>query len=213
MNKLIRSLTVAGAAALFATSAGQAQIMVDGYYVKADLGPSFMQSIHYKNAPGHIDVDPGIRGDLIFGVNFNRFLAGEFELGSLANSLDTSSGQISAIAYDANLYQVPILGNLIFKVPLGAGVTPYIGAGAGGVVSSLYLRTVGHYWAYDTDFNFAFQGMAGVDFAINPKMTVGVGYKFLGTLEQTWFGDNPALTVHADNLYSHTVLASFTFKF
>ena len=185
MKKLIRSLSLAAAVVCFATSAGHAQIMVDGYYVKADIGPSFTEGIHSKNAPGNIDVDPGIRGDVSFGCNFNRFLAGEFEIGSLANTLDTGYGQLNAVAYDATLYQVPFLGNLIFKLPLGAGVTPYIGAGAGGVADSLYLRTTGHYWAYDTDFTFAYQAMAGVDIALNDRMSVGIGYKFLGSLDHS----------------------------
>jgi opacity protein-like surface antigen len=206
MNKFIRCLTIAGAAAFLTASAARAQIMIDNYYVKAGLGPSFTQTIHYKNSPNVINVDPGLRVDLIFG--------GEFEIGSLYNTLDTGPGQtIGNNAIDAQLYQLPFVANLIFKLPLRGGVTPYIGGGAGGVASSLYLHTSTHYWAYDTDVTFAYQGMAGIDFNINKKMTVGVGYKFMGSLDHSWFGDNPLLTTRTEDIFNHSVLATFVFKF
>lgn len=223
MKKLLCCLTAAGIA-LVAAPAGYAQTQTTTttyfvlqpvpWYVHMDVGGTLMQDLTIKNAGGAKNgVDPGFRTTISVGANFTPFLSAEVEGGALGNALDTSGDQpISAIATRAELYQFPILANLILKAPLRGGVTPYIGGGAGGVASTLYLHAPG-FWSQDTDFTYAFQAMAGVRFALNRNMDFGVGYKFLGTGEHSFFGDDSVLSVRTGHAYTHSILASFTWTF
>jgi OmpA-OmpF porin, OOP family len=188
------------------------------FYVNADLGGSLLQDVTIKNLGTKVSFEPGVRGDVSFGYNVIGPMAVEFETGSIWNSLDGANRQMVFPGSEhVDLYQVPFLGNMVFRVPLKCGLTPYIGAGLGGVASTLDVRfpeTFGfHRHESDTDFTFAYQGMAGLKYAFASDMEVGVGYKFLGTLDHSWFGGNPFLVTETKPTYSHSIMASFTYRF
>jgi OmpA-OmpF porin, OOP family len=190
------------------------------FYVSVDLGGSLLQDVTVKNLGIKASFDPGVRGDFIFGYNITDPLAVEFETGGIWNSFDSSSRRvIFPLVEHADLFQVPFLANLVFKVPLQGGFTPYIGGGAGGVASTIELSNDhnfgfnNHHHESDTDFTFAYQGMAGLKYSFAWNMEVDVSYKFLGTLDHSWFGGNPVFVTETGSTYSHSLLASFTFRF
>ncbi len=227
MKTINRCLTAAGLALLFENVSAQAQSQsqwyaaqppVGPFYVGGDVGGTLMQNMSLKNLGTRVDFDPGIRGSILFGYNVVPPLALEFETGAIWNSISGNGPQIigGSFANHADLYQVPFLGNVVFKAPLRCGLTPYIGAGAGGVVSTLTLtHDSDHFFAHtsDSDFTFAYQGKAGLTYALGWNMEVGVGYEFLGTLDHRWFEGDPNLVVHSGPALSHSILATFTWKF
>ncbi len=184
------------------------------FYITGQIGGVVAEDLSIRNAGGAKNaMDPGFRTSISIGADLSDYMAAEFETGVLGNSLDTSSSQpISAIATDAYLAQVPLLGNVIFKLPLKNGITPYIGGGVGGVASTLYLHSPGS-WDRDTDFAFAYQAMGGLKFALNRNMEIGLGYKFMGTSYHTWFGNDPSLFVRSGQVFTHSILATFTLTF
>lgn len=227
MKTTLRYLTGAGLALLMAGSV-QAQNQpqwsaqppsANRFYIGGDVGGSLEQSISLKNLGTRAGFDPGIRGDIDFGYNILDQLALEFDTGVIWNRMHTEGAQIIAPqANRADLYQVPLLGNIIFKAPLPGGFVPYIGAGAGGVLSTLELSHDDNFDSFrdrtsDTDFTFAYQGLAGLKYELGWNMEVDLGYKFMGTLDHRWFGDDPDLVVHSGPTLSHSILASFTWKF
>ncbi len=236
LNKIMKNipccLTAAGVSLMIGSAAVQAQYQIPPpspyqyapyyqttpFYLNADIGGSLEQSIDLKNLGTRVGFNPGTSFDVSFGYNIVPQVAVEFETGVIWNSLSGSGPQIiSPVADRADLYQVPFLGNIVFKLPLQCGITPYIGGGVGGVASTLVLSrgSSNSSWGHisDTDFTFAYQGMAGLKFALNQTMEVGVGYKFLGTLDHQWFGNDPNLVVNTSPTYSHSILASFTWHF
>jgi opacity protein-like surface antigen len=187
------------------------------FYVTGDLGGNLMQDLHVKNGGSSVTFDPGTRADLSFGWQIFPPLAVEFETGVLWNSLNPVNLNVLPAVQNAGLYQIPFLANAVGRLPLRGGFSAYAGAGAGGVADELDLRQdfgpgFRHH-ASDTDFTFAYQAMAGFKYAFAPNMEVGVGYKFLGTLDHSWFGGDPNLAVEAGPTYSHSILASFTARF
>lgn len=238
MKTILRCLTAASSALLIGSATVQAQnpnlnlypnapyqnapyyqTQTSPFYLNADVGGSLQQSMSLKNLGARIGFNAGTRGDVSFGYNIINQLAVEFETGFIWNSINNSGPQIiSPVADRADLYQVPLLANLVFKVPLRCGLTPYIGAGAGGDVSTLQLTrgsfddSFDHHRS-DTDFTFAYQGMAGLKYALGWNMEVGVGYKFFGTLDHSYFGDQSDLYVHTSPTLSHSILATFTWHF
>jgi len=228
MKTSLRCLTATGLALLISNS-GRAQNQSQWstqsqpptpFYVGGDVGAAIEQSVSLKNLNTRANFDVGARGDVYFGYNIVPALAVEFDTGVIWNRLKSDSSVTigGPFANRGDLYQVPFLGNLIFKAPLPGGVTPYIGAGAGGVLSTLDLSHEDEFDSFqqhtsDSDFTFAYQGLAGIKFAIAWNMEFGVGYKFMGTLDHHWFGDDPNLVVHTGPVLSHSILASFTWKF
>lgn len=191
------------------------------FYLNVDFGGALLQDVTVKNSGGELSFDPGTRADFSFGFRFAPQLAVEFETGVIWNSVGRSNGvDLASMDERADLYQVPFLANLVCQLPLRGGFSAYVGAGTGGIASTLYLRhreTIGGFdfrvHDQDSDFTFAYQAMAGVKYSLGWNMEVGVGYKFLGTLGHTWFKDDPTLETRTGNVYSHSILATFTWAF
>ena len=202
-----------GAAAMLGMGTCQAQNEPGQIYFNGSLGGALQQDMRVKNAGGKVGFDPGVRFDYSGGFNFSRNFSGELETGVIANRLDTFNGvSLSSMGQKGYLTQIPLLANLIFRAPLQYGITPYIGVGAGGVASTLYLRQPGDRGS-DTDINFAYQAMAGVKWALTPNLELGVGYKFLGTPPHTWFQDDPNFYTRSGKMFSHSILATLKFSF
>jgi OOP family OmpA-OmpF porin len=189
------------------------------FYVIGDIGGDLLRNVNVKSAGMKASFDPGVRGDFGFGYQFVPFLAAEFGTGALWNRMHNAAGFFPGTAVEhADLYQVPFLANLVCKIPFGQGFSGFIGVGGGGVVSELDLSDFDNggfdrHRHSDSDFTFAYQGMAGLKFAITPDMEVDVGYKFLGTGTHTWFDHDAALYTSTGHVYSHSILASFTWHF
>lgn len=127
------------------------------------------------------------------------------------NSVDTLNGQsVSGAGLSVDIHQIPVLANLVYKTPVKSGFSGYLGAGAGGIASIFSVSGEGTS-ASDTDYTFAYQGMAGVKYQIAPNMDVGLGYKFLGTLDHHWTLEGEGFST--TSLYTHSILATFTFRF
>jgi opacity protein-like surface antigen len=78
-----------------------------------------------------------------------------------------------------------------------------VGAGAGGVASVIAGSTIDT----ESDFTFAYEGIAGFAYAIAPRIDIGLTYKFLGAT------DHKFDSIKTGETYAHSILATFTFKF
>jgi opacity protein-like surface antigen len=188
------------------------------FYVGGELGGSIMHDLVVKNNGTKLRFDPGTSFDVNFGCYLAPPVSLEFETGVIWNSIQAQNNQPLTAGENADLYQVPLLVNLVLHLPLVGGGQFYAGAGVGGVVSDLYLSDSNnnrHHDDYnaDSDASFAYQGMAGFKFPVNRRMEVGVGYKFLGTLDHTWFNGDANFYTHTGPTYTHSILATFTFNF
>ena len=156
------------------------------------------------------EMDPGARVDFIGGYNFCQNFALELEVGAVYNSFKdvTFSGSRNnvPVSYseklDANLWQVPVLVNAVYTFKLDSKFKPYIGAGAGGILTYIDGNNTS-----ENDFTFAYQAMAGVRYELSSAMDIGLSYKFLGSLDHK-FGD-----VKTDGIYTHSILAEFVVRF
>jgi opacity protein-like surface antigen len=182
-------------------------------YFNADLGGVLQQDLSIRNAGQKVGFDPGIGGNLSLGFDITDALAVEFQTGASESGINTSGSQALLFAgNNADIYQVPLMANVIFKAPLPGGLTPYVGAGFGGAITTIEAWRRGFY-ASDTDITPAYQALAGVRCALNRFTEVGVGYRFLGTTAHTWFADSPNLYTPTGATFSHSILATVTFSF
>lgn len=189
------------------------------FYITGDIGGDLLRNVNVRSAGMKASFDPGVRGDVSFGYQFVNPLAVEFGTGALWNRMDNAAGFFPNTTVEhADLYQVPFLASLVCKIPFCQGFSGYVGAGGGGVVSELDLSDFNNgafdrHRRSDSDVTYAYQGMAGLKFAITQDIEVDVGYKFLGTGTHTWFDHDTTLYTATGHVYSHSILASFTWHF
>jgi opacity protein-like surface antigen len=182
-------------------------------YFNAELGGVLQQDLIVRSAGQRAPVDAGIGGNLNLGFDITDALAIELQTGAASSSINTSGSTVpSFVGNDVNLYQVPILANVVFRAPLPGGLTPYVGAGFGGVVSELELNHHRFYQS-DTDITPGYQAMAGVKCALNRFTELGVGYRFLGTTAHTWFANNPSAYTATGPTFSHSIVATLNLSF
>jgi opacity protein-like surface antigen len=186
-----------------------------GFYLDSDIGPSFMPDFQSSRFgfPGNFATRPGVRFGVEPGFNFMAAgpltLGAEFETGVIYNYLHSITDAGAATSLRGDYYQVPLLGNLVFKFHTDSIVVPYIGVGAGGDYSQARIDTPGFFGfgdgfgqTRDDRIDPAVQGMAGVRFRINPMCEAGLGYKFLADFPNS-----------GRYIATHAVQATFSVKF
>jgi opacity protein-like surface antigen len=177
-----------------------------------EFGGLLQQDVSLRSTGQKVSFDPGFAGNFNFGVDLTEALSLNFQTGFSYNSINTSGAGAAFGGNFADIYQYPIMANLIFRAPLPGGLTPYVGAGYGGMVSELELYSRGFY-SSDTDITPAYQVLAGLQCALNRHTEIGVGYRFLATTAHTWFADNPFLYTPTGQTFGHYIMATFTFSF
>ena len=223
MKTVLRSITKVCAASILSAVGARASDWSDNLYLNADGGGAFRENAQLHQSQGtpqySTTFNPGIRADIDLGYNLNDSWAVELETGFIWNSVDEIGGvPLSSYSQSIDLYSVPVLANVIFKVPTKTSWTPYFGVGAGGVVGICDLNNSGTDYS-DTDFAFAWQAEAGLKYALTKNASIGIAYKFLGTLNQRYYlgGGYPGGTmndhVKLDGVYMNAVVATFTWTF
>ncbi|MEY5062081.1 MAG: hypothetical protein RLZZ112_45 [Verrucomicrobiota bacterium] len=185
-----------------------------------------------------LSVNPGIRFNLPMGYRPVEWFEVEFAPGIIWNSLNTltlgyqgslldpdnapvagDSGSF-AIQTQGSYYQVPLVVNLIFRIPTGSPWVPYLGGGLG--ASFNYMNITNYKYApaglneniSSTDgscWSFAYQAIGGFDYEINENVSIGAKYVFTGTGNQNFGGDLEGLSIK--NSISQSALLNCTIKF
>jgi len=214
--KTSRGLTIIGGALLMAAAQSRAQ-SADKFYFDLNAGPAIPQSTGIRVSPfgnnGDVKYNVGFRGDLDFGYNFTPDFAGELESGVIWNGIHSIRGNtLTGSNSRADLFQVPLLANFIYK-PMHKAFQPYFGIGVGGEAALFDSANVPLFGSKftDTDFTFACQAEVGFKYYINSSMELGLAYKFLGTTDHSW-SDN-GITFKTDGTMTHSVMATFGWKF
>jgi opacity protein-like surface antigen len=160
-----------------------------------------------------VKFDPGFRGAIGLGAQLARFVALEAEGGFHYNSIRSIGG---AASDNGELFQFPILGNLVLEFPNRTRVVPFIGGGVGAVFSILDGKDIelGASRLSNTEetWSFAYQGYGGLMYSFRPDMALGVGYHYLRNDGPTWdFGDGN--DVKFNRLVNHSLVLTFGFRF
>lgn len=197
-----------------------------GFYVGADAGGALTSDTRVKEFFGPVDpgtkvrLDPGVRVGFHGGYKFTDWFGLEGETGVIANQIKSITG--ADISGQADLANIPFLLNARFELPHGrCPITPYFGGGAGGAASVLSIE---HHIdlndvrlrGSDASVVFAYQAFAGLRYAINDQMGIGVEYHYLATTGPDWRAD--ASGTDTDHLrfqgvQSHTISVAFNYSF
>jgi len=197
-------------------TAASAPLGVRGWY---ELGGTVIEDAKLESffdeavSGNKVKFDPGFRGAIALGKEFSRYVALEAEGGFHYNSIRSIGG---AASDNGELYQFPILGNLVLQFPNRTGFVPVIGGGVGAIFNLLDGKDIsfGASRFSDTEetWSFAYQGYAGLTYSFRPDMALGVAYHYLRNDGPTWeVGDGNDLKF--DRLVNHSLVLTFNFRF
>jgi opacity protein-like surface antigen len=200
-------VTVSFALLLIVTAGNTPAADSDGKgYLTFDGGVTLQRDVTVRDGGGaKASFDPGFRLDAAFGVGTHtpNSWAGEFEFGLIYNSMKP----IEALDSEhLDVYEIPLMVNVIYTLPLDGPVTAYIGGGIGAVYGVFAGDGTG-ILGFSTDVTFGYQGIMGLGYSIGEKAKLGIAYKFLGTT------DHDMGAFRSGGTMTHCLLAKLTFTF
>ena len=161
------------------------------FYVRTGIGLSFVTTVDYPDfgMSGDVPMQPGFATGVMLGAQFHENIAFEIEGGLLYNSvyqnqLEGISATDMTQVTNIQLFQVPMMGNFIFRTdPLaGSMVRLVAGGGAGGIFRQVFI-TGGPNDVTRSQTEPAFQGFGGVQ--INPgepDLMVDLQFRYLNSI-------------------------------
>jgi hypothetical protein len=161
------------------------------FYVRTGIGLSFVTSVDYPDfgISGDVPMQPGFATGLMLGAQFHDNIAFEIEGGLLYNSvyqnqLDGITSTEMTQVTNIQLFQVPIMGNFVFRTdPLAnSKIRLVAGGGAGGIFRQVFITGSPNDNTRSQTLS-AFQGFGGIQ--INPgvqDLMVDVQFRYLNSL-------------------------------
>jgi hypothetical protein len=161
------------------------------FYVRTGIGLSFVTSVDYPDfgISGEVPMQPGFATGVMLGTQFHDNIAFEIEGGLLYNSIyqnqleGISATDMSQVT-NIQLFQVPMMGNFVFRTdPLaGSKIRLVAGGGAGGIFRQVFI-TGGPNDTTRSQTLSAYQGFGGIQ--INPgepDLMVDVQFRYLNSI-------------------------------
>lgn len=218
-----RILVAAAAVVLWGIpTMGEAAYARPGGYFSGFLGVNIPRDAEITG-PGladQVEFDPSVAvgGTAGYDYGFLR-LEGEisYRHAEIGNVYDTLSG-IRYRSVDGDVGALAVMANAFFDMENDTPVTPYWGGGIGFAVLDLGDTTgiapgggITDLYYNGNDTVFAYQAGAGVEIALNPFLSLDLGYRYFGTSKASVDEDSPLETRF--KLESHSALMGLRVKF
>lgn len=194
------------------------------FYFDVNAGVAIPQNAKIQSAPFNnetLNLDTGVAGGMDIGYNLTELFSAELDAGIFWNAIHSIGGtSLSNYSAEANIYQIPLMANFIYKAPLKGAFKPYVGAGVGAAIGlfeasnvpGLYSPLPGASTEFkSTDVSLAYQAEIGFKYSVSENADLGLSYKFFGTTGYNWSDNNTAFDI--DKTMTHAVMATFTWRF
>jgi opacity protein-like surface antigen len=190
-----------------------------GGYIRLGAGLSLVEDIEGYSADFaattnfELTLDPGLRFDVAPGYNFNRYVGLEFNTGVVWNTVDSIEVEDGrSISVDGTLWQIPFLANVILRYPTDIQLTPFVGAGGGGLLMGITVDNTDDIEVYDRadDIFAAYQLFGGLQYEITESLSLGLVYKYLHLFSEQ---EDPYDTAGLGDITTHSFSAMVSFDF
>ena len=155
-------------------------------YVGAGAGLNFLNDLDLTGG-GDVDTDLGWAGIGALGFRVGNGIRTELEGGYRFND-----GDIAGVSSNVRTWSA--MANLIYDWDTNTLIEPYAGVGLGAVNAEI---------ANDSEWAFAYQGIAGMSFEISDWVEPFIDYRYLGT---AGLDADPLNNDLDDELMNHTIL-------
>jgi len=198
------------AAGMIVGMSSAALAQTNGWYAGAETGLNVVPDTKFKDSMGKTketnDLGYGVLGQAGYGFGPVRV---EGELGWRGNGVDKLASTNGKGGFDA----ATLMANVYYDLATGTAWTPFVGVGAGGAdVFANKIRNNAGTLSKDSDLVFAYQGIAGVSYALNETTSLKADYRYLRTTEGDFNEVNSSRTAKA-TYQAHAVMVGFTYKF
>jgi len=198
--------------------------VADNFYVNLHAGPRYLENAnnsrnvhHGPLVVGRLHFDNiGGVGGVAGGYQWENGLALEGEFAVRSNGLDKDIFLGNTTKLHGWLNSYTLLANGYYRLFNSSDFTPYIGGGVGISLLEFKERREGEdtFHAFDTDTQFAYQGMAGVMYSLAPQWHLGLEYRFFGTQDPSFVDHLDGVKVWSETVYhAHEVLLGVTYDF
>jgi outer membrane protein OmpA-like peptidoglycan-associated protein len=195
--------------------ASAAQAETNGWYAGAETGLAIAPSVKFKDGAKTWNENQNLGYAVLgqFGYGFGPVRV-EGELGWRSNGVDKVKQPFN-MSGSGSLDATSVMANVYYDIATGSRITPFIGAGVGGVdVNAERIRASGTTFSNDDNFVFGYQGIAGASYALNDNLSLKADYRYLRTMKASLqeiapYGVGTSKAEYA----SHAFLIGFTYKF
>jgi OmpA-OmpF porin, OOP family len=201
-----------GAAFCGFMGAAQAQ-QTPGWYIGAHVGWTDVTDSSYSFTSGGVTTPftassgSGIGFGFSVGYEWPFGMRAEGEATLRRNDFSRFTSPLGSGSLGGSTVSMALMGNLIYDVLPHSRWTPYVGGGVGGAafaLDSLSAPAIGVPTTSDTLWNFAYQGIAGLKFAVSPRVSLDLDYHYFAIAHSTF---NPAAGTQVKGQYaSHNVM-------
>lgn len=193
---IFTALGLAAAAPALAGNFGNGYLGLRGSYIGADEEVGKSVSIDAKSR-----FENGWGGSAFYGTVFSESLRGEIEAGYRVNDIETVTILRNDVLPGSVGLVIPVKGevdmglamaSLYYDFPLsGLPILPWVGIGAGGAnvnysVSFDYGDPLNPVVVKDSEWQFAYQLMAGVTVPVGEMTSMTLGYRYFATEDMTF---------------------------
>ena len=180
-------------------------------YVRAEAGAVHMQDLQVNvGTQEEFKFNTGVRADLVVGYKFSRHWSTELDCGVIWNSFDKYGDYSFSASRQADLYQIPIMVNYLYRLPIKGSFEGFLGAGIGAVVSVFHINDAGLNFQ-DSDVAFGGQAMAGLNYHLSRQVDLSLAYKFLGTTSHKW--SDEGFYTQTDGTLTHSLMLGVSVKY
>ncbi|MEI6558749.1 MAG: OmpA family protein [Rhodospirillaceae bacterium] len=189
-----------------------AQAGTNGLYVGGAAGANFAADAKMKPSVGASDTvrfDTGPAGALSLGYGYGNGFRTEFEASVRSNNVNgLKNNTVARPGGSTTTWGLMVNG--LYDINTGTAFTPYVGAGIGlGIVDAKLTGNSTTIYK-GTDTQFAYQGIAGVSYAINDNLSLTTDYRYFATTDAKFSGTGLTARVANGN---HTVMAGLRWTF
>jgi len=192
-------------AVAFGGAAEAAQI--NGWYVSLEGGANWIDEWNFSSfaTPSQATFDTGWAVLASVGYGWDNFRV-EFEAGYRDNDLDVlTTGGAPLTSASADLWEATFMANVLYDIHLTDDFSVSLGAGAGGDFANADLSFGGPSFE-DDNWSFAYQGIAGMNYAVGRQTALFLNYRYLRVVDAE-FDFRPSAAVffnNADDIVKHT---------
>ncbi len=205
----VRHLLIGTALALSLPLAAQAGN--EGLYVGGAAGVNFATDAKVKSGTGSdtIKYDMGPVGALSVGYGYGNGFRTEFE-GSLRSNGINGLKNSTLASPSGSSRTWALMVNGLYDIDTGTPFTPYVGVGVGlGIVDAKLDGAVTTQYN-DSSNQFAYQGIAGLSYALDRNLSLTADYRYFRTTDAKYSGNGTNWSVANGN---HSILAGLRWTF
>lgn len=187
-----------------AAEAGQ----INGWYVSLEGGANWIDDWNHDffATPSEATLDTGWAVLASTGYGWRGWRL-EFEAGYRDNDVDTYTiGAPPPVAnLTADVWEASFMANVLYDLQLTDTLSVSLGAGGGGDFANVDFSLGGPSFEAD-DWSFAYQGIAGINYAVGRRTALFLNYRYLRVVDLE-FDFRPATAVflnNGDDVVKHT---------